>query len=767
MKLCSRCKKRPAVVFVANAADTNSEPDGLCLVCAKELGIKPIDDMLKKMDITDDDIAAMSEQFMDIMSPDGDGIDDEALNDETFDLGTAPAIPFLNKIFGFSGGDDKKAEDKKSDVKDGTDKKPKKKRRRFTEQYCTNLTERAREGKLDRIIGRDKELYRTIQILSRRTKNNPCLIGEPGVGKTAIAEGLAIKIAEGSAPARLLDKEIYLLDLTGLVAGTQFRGQFESRVKGLVDEIKEAGNIILFIDEIHNLVGAGDSAEGSMNAANILKPALSRGEIQVIGATTFKEYRKYIEKDAALERRFQPVTVEEPSVAETEKVLMGVKSYYEGFHGVKIPDEIIKKAVLLSERYVTDRYLPDKAIDLLDEACACASLANKAVDELYNANKKLAEYNDQLEELESDVEHPDYEKQAMVRVEIEKYKNIAAGLYEPASDCTVTDADIAKVIELWTGIPASKVQESDLKKLAGLESALNKRIIGQEEATRLVAAAVKRSRIHTNNLHRPASFIFVGPTGVGKTELVKVLSEQLFDTPETLIRLDMSEFMEKHSVSRIIGAPPGYVGYDEAGQLTEKVRRKPYSVVLFDEIEKAHPDVLNVLLQILDDGRITDAQGRTVNFENTIIVMTSNAGSDRSENLLGFGKTQADASKEKALKALEGFLRPEFIARVDEIVVFSPLTPESLAKIAELMLTELKDSLSERLIDFKFDSGVCTYLAEKCGNGKRGARELRNTIRREIENKLVDIIVDNGEGSIKALNCTAAPDIKIDVEYSK
>ena len=767
MKLCSRCKKRPAVVFVANAADTNSEPDGLCLVCAKELGIKPIDDMLKKMDITDDDIAAMSEQFMDIMSPDGDGIDDEALNDETFDLGTAPAIPFLNKIFGFSGGDDKKAEDKKSDVKDGTDKKPKKKRRRFTEQYCTNLTERAREGKLDRIIGRDKELYRTIQILSRRTKNNPCLIGEPGVGKTAIAEGLAIKIAEGSAPARLLDKEIYLLDLTGLVAGTQFRGQFESRVKGLVDEIKEAGNIILFIDEIHNLVGAGDSAEGSMNAANILKPALSRGEIQVIGATTFKEYRKYIEKDAALERRFQPVTVEEPSVAETEKVLMGVKGYYEGFHGVKIPDEIIKKAVLLSERYVTDRYLPDKAIDLLDEACACASLANKAVDELYNANKKLAEYNDQLEELESDVEHPDYEKQAMVRVEIEKYKNIAAGLYEPASDCTVTDADIAKVIELWTGIPASKVQESDLKKLAGLESALNKRIIGQEEATHLVAAAVKRSRIHTNNLHRPASFIFVGPTGVGKTELVKVLSEQLFDTPETLIRLDMSEFMEKHSVSRIIGAPPGYVGYDEAGQLTEKVRRKPYSVVLFDEIEKAHPDVLNVLLQILDDGRITDAQGRTVNFENTIIVMTSNAGSDRSENLLGFGKTQADASKEKALKALEGFLRPEFIARVDEIVVFSPLTPESLAKIAELMLNELKDSLSERLIDFKFDSGVCTYLAEKCGNGKRGARELRNTIRREIENKLVDIIVDNGEGSIKALNCTAAPDIKIEVEYSK
>ena len=614
--------------------------------------------------------------------------------------------------------------------------------RRKSEQYCTNLTERAREGKLDRIIGRDKELYRTIQILSRRTKNNPCLIGEPGVGKTAIAEGLAIKIAEGSAPARLLDKEIYLLDLTGLVAGTQFRGQFESRVKGLVDEIKDAGNIILFIDEIHNLVGAGDSAEGSMNAANILKPALSRGEIQVIGATTFKEYRKYIEKDAALERRFQPVTVEEPSVAETEKVLMGVKGYYEGFHGVKIPDEIIKKAVLLSERYVTDRYLPDKAIDLLDEACACASLANKAVDELYNANKKLAEYNDQLEELESDVEHPDYEKQAMVRVEIEKYKNIAAGLYEPASDCTVTDADIAKVIELWTGIPASKVQESDLKKLAGLESALNKRIIGQEEATRLVAAAVKRSRIHTNNLHRPASFIFVGPTGVGKTELVKVLSEQLFDTPETLIRLDMSEFMEKHSVSRIIGAPPGYVGYDEAGQLTEKVRRKPYSVVLFDEIEKAHPDVLNVLLQILDDGRITDAQGRTVNFENTVIVMTTNAGSNRKGGAMGFGGTVSDMGRERALKALGEFLRPEFINRVDEIVYFNSLTEENFRSIAELMLEETRDAIAERGISMTWNTALIDYLVRKSYSVTYGARNLRRTIQKDVEDAIAQKIID-------------------------
>ena len=765
MKLCSKCKKRPAVVFVSDAMNPNAEPNGLCLVCAKELGIKPIDDMLKKMNISDEDIEQMSDQFMDLMPFNEDGEpDDSELNDETFDLGTAPAIPMFNKLFGNLMGTGDSEKEKKSDIKDGGEKKQKKKRRRFMEQYCTNLTDKARAGQIDVIVGRDKELYRTIQILSRRTKNNPCLIGEPGVGKTAIAEGLALKIANGDAPARLLDKEIYLLDLTGLVAGTQFRGQFESRVKGLVDEVKSAGNIILFIDEIHNLVGAGDSAEGSMNAANILKPALSRGEIQVIGATTFKEYRKYIEKDAALERRFQPVTVEEPSLAEAEEVLMGVKGYYEGFHGVTVPDDIVKKAVLLSERYVTDRYLPDKAIDLLDEACACASLANKAVDELYTANKKIAEYSVELENLENELENPDYEKQAMVKAELEKYKNIAEGLYEPASHNTVTDADIAKVIELWTGIPASKVQESDLKKLAGLEEALNKRIIGQEEATRLVASAVKRSRVHTSNLHRPASFIFVGPTGVGKTALVKVLSEQLFDTPETLIRLDMSEFMEKHSVSRIIGAPPGYVGYDEAGQLTEKVRRKPYSVVLFDEIEKAHPDVLNVLLQILDDGRITDAQGRTVNFENTIIVMTSNAGSEKSENLLGFGKTQADASKEKALKALEGFLRPELIARVDEIVVFSPLSAESLAKIAAIMLDELKNSLKERLIEFSYDESVCKYLADKCGGGKRGARELRNVIRREIENKAVDIIVEKGEGNLKKLSVAANSEIVLTVK---
>ncbi len=566
---------------------------------------------------------------------------------------------------------------------------------------------------------------------------------------------MALQIANGKAPARLLDKEIYLLDLTGLVAGTQFRGQFESRVKGLVSEIKEAGNIILFIDEIHNLVGAGDSAEGSMNAANILKPALSRGEIQVIGATTFKEYRKYIEKDAALERRFQPVTIEEPSIAESEEILLGVKGYYEGFHNVIIPDDIVKKAVLLSERYVTDRYLPDKAIDLLDEACACASLANKAIDDLYVANKKVAEYSIKLEELEQDVENPDYEKQAMVKADLDKYKKVADELCNTNLNNTVTDMDIAKVIELWTGIPATKIQESDLKKLASLEDALNQRIIGQTEATKLVASAVKRSRVQTSKVHRPASFIFVGPTGVGKTELVKVLSEQLFNTPETLIRLDMSEFMEKHSVSRIIGAPPGYVGYDEAGQLTEKVRRKPYSVVLFDEIEKAHPDVLNILLQILDEGKVTDAQGRTVNFENTVIVMTSNAGSEKTDNLLGFGKTQAEGSKEKALKAREGFLRPEFIARVDEIVVFSPLSHDTLVKIAALMLNELKDALKEKLIEFSYDKKLCEYLADKCDGGKRGARELRNLIRRELENKIVDIIVDNSEGSISAIKTTA------------
>ena len=751
MKLCSKCKKRPAVVFMSNPLDPSGETEGLCLMCAKELGIKPVDDMLKSMNISDEDIEQMSNQFLEAVSSDDMEIDDEILNDETFDMGTAPAIPFLKNLFG-GASNNTSAEDSKDNKQ--KQEKPKKKKRRFVEQYCTNLTARAKDGKLDTVIGRDRELDRMLQILSRRSKNNPCLIGEPGVGKTAIVEGLALKIAQGTAPARLLNKEIYLLDLTCLVAGTQFRGQFESRVKGLIDEVKEAGNIILFIDEIHNLVGAGDSAEGSMNAANILKPALSRGEIQVIGATTFKEYRKYIEKDAALERRFQPITVEEPSISEAINVMLGIKPYYEGYHTVTISDEIVKKAVYLSERYITDRFLPDKAIDLLDEACACASLENKAIDELYIANQKVAEYSKQLDELESDVENPDYEKQAMLKSSIEQYKNKAESLCDAAANNTVKESHLAKVIEMWTGIPASKIEENELTKLARLEDKLNEHIIGQENATKLVANAVKRSRVHTSTLHRPASFIFVGPTGVGKTQLVKVLSEQLFDTPETLIRLDMSEFMEKHSVSRLIGAPPGYVGYDEAGQLTEKVRRKPYSVILIDEIEKAHPDVLNILLQILDEGKVTDAHGRTVNFENTIIVMTSNAGSERSENLLGFGKTVADASKEKAIKALREFLRPEFIARVDEIVVFDPLSIDSLKKIASIMLSELSEALKARNIDFVFDDKITLFIAEKCNGTKTGARELRNIIRREIETQVVDMVISENISSSKKLYAT-------------
>ncbi|MBQ8741572.1 MAG: ATP-dependent Clp protease ATP-binding subunit [Clostridia bacterium] len=738
MKLCSKCKKRPAVVFMSNPLNPNAETEGLCLMCAKELGIKPVDDMLKSMNISDEDIEMMSNQFLEAVSADDMALDDEALNDGTFDLGTAPAIPFLKNLFG--GAKDGDTENTKQGKHTG--EKPKKKKR-FLDQYCNNLTARAREGKLDTVIGRERELDRMLQILSRRSKNNPCLIGEPGVGKTAIVEGLAIKIVNGTAPARLLDKEILLLDLTSLVAGTQFRGQFESRVKGLIEEVKDAGNIILFIDEIHNLVGAGDSAEGSMNAANILKPALSRGEIQVIGATTFKEYRKYIEKDAALERRFQPITVEEPSIAEAVNVMLGIKPYYEGYHTVVIPDSVVEKAVYLSERYVTDRFLPDKAIDLLDEACACASLENKAIDELYIANKKVAEFSKQLDELAAEVENPDYEKQAMLKSSLEQYRNKADSLCEAAANNTVTERHLATVIEMWTGIPASKIEENELSKLARLEDKLNESIIGQHDATSLVANAVKRSRVKTSALRRPASFIFVGPTGVGKTALVKALSEQLFDTPETFIRLDMSEFMEKHSVSRLIGAPPGYVGYDEAGQLTEKVRRKPYSVILVDEIEKAHPDVLNILLQILDEGRVTDAHGRTVNFENTIIVMTSNAGSEKSENLLGFGKTVVDASKEKALKALREFLRPEFIARVDEIVVFNPLSNESLQRIAEIMLNELVVALKERNIKFSFEKTVTEYIAAKCDGTKTGARELRNIIRREIETPVVDMIISN------------------------
>ena len=755
MKLCSKCKKRPAVVFVSDMSNAATEPQGLCLVCAKEMGIRPIDDMLKKMNISDEDIEMMSEQFMDMMAVDADEEGD-------FEMGGAQTFPFLNNIFGNFQQGAQNAEN--ADVKDEkpTDKKAhkKEKRRRFIDQYCTNLSERARTGKLDNIIGREEELYRTIQILSRRTKNNPCLIGEPGVGKTAIAEGLALKIAKGDAPARLLDKEIHMLDLTGLVAGTQFRGQFESRIKGLIEEVKAQGNIILFIDEVHNLVSAGDS-EGSMGAGNILKPALSRGEIQVIGATTFVEYRKYIEKDAALERRFQPVVVDEPSIADTEQMLRGIKGYYEGYHSVKIPNAIIEKAVYLSERYITDRFLPDKAIDLLDESCACASLRNKAIDELYLTNKKIAELSQEKEKIESNVDNPDYERLAVLKSEIAKYQSQSDELCGPASENTVTDSDLAKVIELWTGIPASKVEETDFEKLRHLEKDILTRIIGQDEAVSLVTKAVKRSRVQTSSHRRPASFIFVGPTGVGKTELAKVLSEQLFNTPETLIRLDMSEFMEKHSVSRIIGAPPGYVGYDEAGQLTEKVRRKPYSVILFDEIEKAHPDVLNVLLQILDDGRITDAQGRKVNFENTIVIMTSNAGSHKTENLMGFGMTEAQASKEKAINALEEFLRPEFIARVDEIVAFSPLSQDSMVKIAALLLDELTAVMLEKDITVLYDKKVCKKLCDLAGGGKHGARDLRSQIRKNIEDKIVEMLIDGNINENRTISITANKQIEI------
>ena len=740
MKLCDKCKKRPAVVFISDQNAPSSAPQGLCLVCAKQAGIKPIDDMLKNMNISDDDIDQISNQVMEIM---GD-------NPDEFDLGTAPPFPFLNNIFGdMSANTEADAENNTEKEKDS--KEPKQKKRRFIDQYCTNLTQRAKEGKFDIIVGRENELYRTIQILSRRSKNNPCLIGEPGVGKTAIAEGLAIKIANGTAPSRLLDKQIMLLDLTALVAGTQFRGQFESRVKGLVEEIKKDGNIILFIDEVHNLVGAGDSAEGSMNAANILKPALSRGEIQVIGATTLKEYRKHIEKDSALERRFQPIVIEENTIEDAVKILEGVKGYYEGYHNVTVDNDLIRKIVILSERYVCDRYLPDKAIDLLDEACACASLANPAIDELYVANKKIADYQTELDRLMSNVDNPNYEEQARVKTELTKYKNIANGLYEPASNNVVTENDVAKVIELWTGIPASKIAEDDIIKLLTLEDRIKERIIGQDNAAKLVTAAVKRSRVQTTPHRRPASFIFVGPTGVGKTELVKVLSEQLFDTPETLIRFDMSEFMEKHSVAKLIGAPPGYVGYEDAGQLTEKIRRRPYSVILFDEIEKAHPDVLNILLQVLDDGRISDAQGRTVNFENTIIVMTSNAGSHNKENLMGFGKSEQETSKEKAISALEEFLRPEFIARVDEIIPFDKLSYDSLVGIAKLMLDDVSTVIGEKGIALVFDKKVYEYIADISKNGKAGARDIRNNIRKKIEDKIVDIIIDNGEKAISEI----------------
>ena len=752
--LCSKCKMRPAVIFMTKMdGDKQSDSEGLCLKCAME-STGPKKQMMENMGITEDDVDEMSEQFGAMMGMGDDG--------EGFEPGGIPTFPFLQGMMGKKDAaeEDAVAETEAASENDSKDKKGKNpkekgaknnKKRKFLPLYCTNLTQRAREGKIDRIIGRDNEIYRTIQILCRRSKNNPCLIGEPGVGKTAIAEGLAIKIARGEVPAKLADKEIHLLDLTSLVAGTQFRGQFEGRVKGLVEEVKADGNIILFIDEVHNLVGTGGDADGSMNAANILKPALSRGEVQIIGATTFNEYRKYIEKDAALERRMQSVKVEEPSIEDTCEMLKGIKDYYENYHRVKISDSLIYKAVTLSERFINDRFLPDKAIDLLDEACTCANLRNKNISEQELIEKKIAELKVRQQSLMEDAEIIDYEAIAKVKSDIIQAQAKCDELEELVKDAAVTEDDLARVIQLWTGIPAQKIVESDLRRLADLDKKLKSKVIGQDKAVDLVSAAIRRGRVNISPRRRPASFIFVGPTGVGKTELVKQLANELFDTPETLIRLDMSEFMEKHSVSRIIGSPPGYVGYDEAGQLTEKVRRKPYSVILFDEIEKAHPDVMNILLQILDEGKITDAQGRTVAFDNTVIVMTSNAGSERADSALGFGKTAADASSEKAMKALREFLRPEFIGRVDEVVVFRPLTQEDFEKIAVLMLSELEEPLRDKDISFSYTDEAVKLIAEKSVGGTRGARDLRNFIRRNVEDKIASMIVDSVDNPIHSV----------------
>ncbi len=735
--LCSRCKKRLAVIYMTRYENGKPVSEGLCLKCAKELGLKPVDDLMNKMGLTEEDLDTVSNQMMEAFNELSDVDDGGGL----FEKGGAMPFPFMQNIM---GGLQNPAENHDGDAETPPKKKEKEPaagKYKFLDNFCENLTRKARDGVMDNIIGREKEIYRVVQILNRRTKNNPCLIGEPGVGKTAIAEGIAQRIVAGEVPAKLRNKEVYMLDLTGLVAGTQFRGQFESRVKGLVEDVKKHGNVILFIDEVHTLVGVGDS-EGSMNAANILKPALSRGEIQVIGATTFNEYRKNIEKDAALERRFQAVKVSEPTIEDTIAVLRGVKKYYEAYHRVTVSDFIVERAVNLSERYILDRFLPDKAIDLLDEACSTASLENKEQAEYDRCGEEKEEKQRAL----SDVINPpegeevDYRRMAELKSEIARIDERMEALRPAALQSPVTEDHLAKVIELWSGIPASKIKESEIKKVAHLEDALKKKIIGQDEAVELVAAAVRRSRVRLTPKKRPASFIFVGPTGVGKTELVKVLSTELFDNVEPLIRLDMSEFMEKFSVSRIIGSPPGYVGYDEAGQLTEKVRRRPYSIVLFDEIEKAHPDVMNILLQILDEGRITDAQGRQVSFENTIIVMTSNAGSEKRESALGFNRTQYDAAKDAAMKSLREFLRPEFIARVDEIVVFRPLELESFKKIADLMMQELKAGLHERGIRFGYSEEVLTLIAEEAYGHKSGARDIRNVIRRRVEDPICTLL---------------------------
>ena len=742
--LCCKCKKRPAMLFVAKFDGKEMVNEGYCLKCASELGLPQVQSMMDSMGITPEDLENFDEQL--------DGLDNGM-----FELGGAETMPpFIQKMFGNIAPRDEEGEDgfddsslpaeipdeepRTSRTQNKKESRKDRQKRKYLDNFCTNLNEKAREHKMDRIVGRDAEIYRVVQILSRRQKNNPCLIGEPGVGKTAIAEGIAQKIVSGDVPFRLLDKEVYLLDLTALVAGTQFRGQFESRVKGLIDEVKAKGNVILFIDEVHTLVGTGDS-EGSMSAANIMKPALSRGEIQVIGATTFGEYRKHIEKDSALERRFQPVKIEEPTIAQTVEVLRGIREYYQNHHKVLIPDEIINACANLSERYITDRFLPDKAIDLLDESAACASIKSTVLTDCEKLNKRLKELYDREAQLEGETENPDYEAIAKTKGEIIMVKEQLKELEPKVKDVKVTMEDVAKVIELWTGIPAEKVSRNEGEKLQELEDELKAKIIGQDEAIEAVVKAIRRSKVRLNVKKRPASFIFVGPTGVGKTELVKVLAEGLFDKVDPLIRVDMSEYMEKHTVSRLVGSPPGYVGFDEAGQLTEKVRRRPYSVVLFDEIEKAHPDVMNILLQILDEGRITDAQGRTVNFENTVIVMTSNAGSNDKSGIVGFNKDEKAVTKEKAMKGLSNFLRPEFMARVDEIVVFNPLSRENLKDIAKLMLEEMRKPLEDLGLGLKYDDKALNVLADKSQNGKFAARDLRSTIRREVEDKISMLVI--------------------------
>ena len=753
MLMCSRCKKRPAVVFISqmNAKDPqHKKNEGLCLVCAKELGISQVDDYMKAMGISDDDLEAMSNQLME--ASDGDDFEPGGTNFLSNLFGGDAANLFSNLAGGMPKATDEGGENKPKD---------KKKKLKFLNNYCTNLTQKAREGKLDNVVGRDKEISRVIHILSRRQKNNPCLIGEPGVGKTAIAEGIAQRIVGGDVPFHIKDKELYLLDLTALVAGTQFRGQFESRCKGLVEEVKEQGNVILFIDEVHTLVGTGDN-EGTMNAANILKPSLSRGEIQVIGATTFKEYRKYIEKDSALERRFQPVTVSEPTVEDTITVLKGIKQYYENFHRVKISDDMLRECAVLSERYINDRFLPDKAIDLLDEACACTSIRTPEIEEFDALNEELKKHEKLVEDYEQKSD-PDYEIIAKEKGEILRIQNRLKEVEETLKNVQVTEEDISKVIELWTGIPANKIAQTEYDKIKHLKEALSKRVIGQDEAVDKVAKAIKRTRVQLSKRRRPASFIFVGPTGVGKTELVKVLGEELFDATEPLIRVDMTEYMEKHSVSKLIGSPPGYVGFDEAGQLTEKVRRRPYSVVLFDEIEKAHPDVMNILLQILDEGRINDSQGRSASFENTVIVMTSNAGSTDRDTGVGFNKTDSDIAKDKAMKALRDFLRPEFLGRIDEIVVFNPLTEENFAGIAGLMLDEMKSPLEEKHISLRYTNEALKTIAHKAYGQKLGARDIRRVIRNEVEDKIAELLIDKGEGAVSAVAISADNgEIKVD-----